>query len=353
LQFQAHLITIPLARRPRPTDRGAGGGPGEADGRGGAMRILVTGAAGFIGSHLCDALLEGGHAVMGLDNFNDFYDPAIKARNIADAEAHPAFELVRGDILDRALLADLFGRFRPDVVVHLAAWAGVRPSIDRPGLYQRVNIEGTTNLLEQCRASGVDRFVFASSSSVYGDREQVPFREDDRVDMPISPYAATKAAGELLCYTWHHLFGLHCHCLRFFTVYGPRQRPEMAIHKFARLMAAGQPITLYGDGSSSRDYTFVDDIVAGVVASVERVQGYRIYNLGESKTTTLAELVDHLARSLGVTPTIERLPLQPGDVSRTFADLTRARGELDYDPKVDIATGIDRFVGWFGGQPAD
>ncbi len=317
------------------------------------MRILVTGAAGFIGSHLCDALLEGGHAVMGLDNFNDFYDPAIKARNIAPAERHPAFELVRGDILDRALLADLFARFRPEVVVHLAAWAGVRPSIDRPRLYQQVNIEGTTNLLEQCRASGVDRFVFASSSSVYGDREQVPFREDDRVDMPISPYAATKAAGELLCYTWHHLFGLHCHCLRFFTVYGPRQRPEMAIHKFARLMADGQPITLYGDGSSSRDYTFVDDIVAGVVASVERVQGYRIYNLGESKTTTLAELVDHLARSLGVTPTIERLPLQPGDVSRTFADLTRARGELDYDPKVDIATGIDRFVTWFRGQSAD
>lgn len=317
------------------------------------MRILVTGAAGFIGSHLCDALLEGGHAVMGLDNFNDFYDPAIKARNIAPAERHPAFELVRGDILDRALLADLFARFRPEVVVHLAAWAGVRPSIDRPSLYQQVNIEGTTNLLEQCRASGVDRFVFASSSSVYGDREQVPFREDDRVDMPISPYAATKAAGELLCYTWHHLFGLHCHCLRFFTVYGPRQRPEMAIHKFARLMAADQPITLYGDGSSSRDYTFVDDIVAGVVASVERVQGYRIYNLGESKTTTLAELVDHLARALGVTPAIERLPLQPGDVSRTFADLARARSELDYDPKVDIATGIDRFVAWFRAQPTD
>ena len=314
------------------------------------MRILVTGAAGFIGSNLTDALLAGGHTILGLDNFNDFYDPALKALNLTAAQAHPAFELVRGDILDRALVASIFDRFRPEVVVHLAAWAGVRPSIDRPALYQQVNIEGTTTLLEQCRSSGVDRFVFASSSSVYGDREQVPFRETDRVDEPISPYAATKAAGELLCYTWHHLFGLHAHCLRFFTVYGPRQRPEMAVHRFTRLMARGQPITVYGDGSSSRDYTYVDDIVAGVVASIERVQGYRIYNLGESMTTTLSELVDGIAAALGVTPHIERLPLQPGDVTRTFADVARARAELDYDPQMGMAEGLRRFVAWYRAQ---
>ena len=311
------------------------------------MRVLVTGAAGFIGSHTCDRLLASGHVVWGLDNLNEFYDPAIKGRNLAAARAHDRFEWVQGDILDADGLADLFTRFRPERVVHLAAWAGVRPSIERPGLYQKVNIEGTTNLLERCRADGVDRFVFASSSSVYGDREQVPFRETDNVDHPISPYAATKKAGELLCYTWHHLFGLHAHCLRFFTVYGPRQRPEMAIHKFARLMSAGEPITLFGDGTTSRDYTYVDDIVDGIVASVERVEGYRVYNIGESKTTTLSELVAHLAEALGVEPRIEYLPTQPGDVTRTFADVSRARAELDYDPQIDIVSGIRRFVDWY------
>lgn len=315
------------------------------------MRILVTGAAGFIGSHLCDALLDAGHAVLGIDNFNGFYDPAIKARNIAGAEQRPGFECVRGDILDRGLLAELFTRFAPDRVVHLAAWAGVRPSIEHPAIYQQVNLEGTVNLLEQCRASGVDRFVFASSSSVYGSRKQVPFHEDDPVDRPISPYAATKKAGELLCYTWHHLHRLHVHCLRFFTVYGPRQRPEMAIHKFARLIDRGEPITLFGDGSSSRDYTYVDDIVRGVVASIEAVEGYRIYNLGGSETTTLSTLVEHLGRALETTPAVKHLPMQPGDVPRTFADVSRARAELGYDPQVGIAEGIDRFARWFRAQP--
>lgn len=316
------------------------------------MRILVTGAAGFIGSHVCERLLAAGHAVMGIDDFNAFYDPLIKARNVAVAEEKwPDYTCVRGDICDAGLIAETFARFSPERVIHLAAWAGVRPSIEHPAIYQRVNLEGTVTLLEQCRRSGVDRFVFASSSSVYGERGDVPFRESDAVDHPISPYAATKKAGELLCYTWHHLHGLHVHALRFFTVYGPRQRPEMAIHKFARQIVSGETLTLFGDGQSSRDYTYIDDIVDGVVASVERVEGYRIYNLGESETTTLAELVALLGDALGVTPKVRHLPMQPGDVPRTFADVSRARAELDYRPRVKIAEGIERFAAWFRAQP--
>jgi UDP-glucuronate 4-epimerase len=318
-----------------------------ASGWGENMRILVTGAAGFIGSHLVDRLLAAGHQVLGIDNFNDFYDPAIKARNIADASTRPGFELVRGDILDNDLLASVFARFRPERVVHLAAWAGVRPSIERPALYQKVNVEGTTNLLERCRQDGVDRFVFASSSSVYGERAGGPFREDDRVDEPISPYAATKRAGELLCYTYHHLFGIHAHCLRFFTVYGPRQRPEMAIHKFARLIDEGRAVPMYGDGSTSRDYTYVDDIIDGVIASTERVSGYRIYNLGESQTVELRYLIDVIARALGREAIIDRQPPQPGDVPRTNADVSRARAELGYQPHTSIEEGVGRFVEWF------
>ena len=312
------------------------------------MRVLVTGAAGFIGSHVCDRLLASGHTVVGLDNFNDLYDPALKEANIAAAEEHAKFELVRGDILDAELLTDLFDRVRPDCVVHLAAWAGVRPSIERPMLYQQVNIEGTLNLLERCRHDGVSRFVFASSSSVYGNRDDVPFCETDNVDFPVSPYAATKKAGELLCATYHHLFGLHVHCLRFFTVYGPRQRPEMAIHKFTRLIDGGQPITMFGDGSSSRDYTYVTDIADGVAASVARCDGYRIFNLGESKTITLKALIDAVGAALGKTPIVHELPNQPGDVVRTFADISRARAELGYDPKVgytreSITKGVPKF----------
>jgi UDP-glucuronate 4-epimerase len=311
------------------------------------MRVLVTGAAGFIGSSVVDRLLADGHTVLGFDNFNAFYDPAIKQRNLLGSLGNERFELVRGDILDAPLLNATFARFEPDRVLHLAAWAGVRPSIEMPGLYQKVNVEGTTNMLEACRANGVDKFVFASSSSVYGDRETVPFSETDSVDHPISPYAATKKAGELLCYTWHHLFGLHTHCLRFFTVYGPRQRPEMAIHKFVRMIDAGETITLFGDGSSSRDYTYIDDIVDGVVASLERVQGYRIYNLGESKTTTLSGLVDLIEAAMGVPVAKTHLPMQAGDVIRTFAQVDRARAELGYAPKVSMPEGVARFVAWY------
>ncbi len=314
------------------------------------MRVLLTGAAGFIGSHVCDRLLKDGHDVLGFDNFNAFYDPQIKDRNLASALEKPRFELVRGDITDAKLVNDTFGSFQPDRIVHLAAWAGVRPSIENPLVYQQVNLGGTMNLLEACRTHGVEYFVFASSSSVYGDRDQVPFGEDDHVGQPVSPYAATKRAGELLCYTWHHLFGLNTHCLRFFTVYGPRQRPEMAIHLFTDRIAKGETITLFGDGTTSRDYTFVDDIVDGVVASLERCEGYRIYNLGESKTTRLDELVTLISDALGLEAIVEHLPTQPGDVTRTFADVSRARTELGYAPQVSMREGIARFVSWYRDQ---
>lgn len=321
------------------------------------MRVLVTGAAGFIGSSVSEALLRRGDHVVGVDNLNDFYDPAIKRSNL-EAVARTAnaagsrFDDVRADLVHdaprvEALFAD--PATRPDVVCHLAAWAGVRPSIQRPLVYQSVNLEGTVRLLEQCRAHGVAPFVFASSSSVYGARTEVPFRETDPVDDPISPYAATKKAGELLGYTWHHLHGLRFVGLRFFTVYGPRQRPEMAIHKFAARILDGEPIPLFGDGSTSRDYTYIDDIVEGVVAAIDRAHGtpgYRIYNLGGSETTTLSELVRELERALGKQAVIERLPDQPGDVPRTFADISRARAELGYAPRTPVRVGLERFAAW-------
>ncbi len=315
------------------------------------MKILVTGGAGFIGSHLCETLLARGDEVVALDNFDRFYDRAVKESNLAGARRHPAFRLIEGDIrqatdLDRACTA-----FRPEAVVHLAALAGVRPSVLEPERFADVNLAGTTQVLEALRRHGIGRLVFASSSSVYGNNEKVPFAEDDPVDYPISPYAATKRAGELLAHSYHHIFGLAVNCLRFFTVYGPRQRPDLAIHKFARLLAAGRPLPVFGDGTTSRDYTFIDDIIAGVVAALDRPRGFRIYNLGESQTVTLRELIDRLAAGLGVTPQLEHQPPQPGDVERTFADISRARTELDYRPRVKIADGIPRFLEWFKQKP--
>lgn len=313
------------------------------------MRILVTGVAGFIGSHTAEALLLRGDRVVGIDNFNAFYSPDLKRRNVAAVAKTGGgrFRLVEGDITDERVLDALFAHERFDAIVHLAAWAGVRPSIQHPEVYVDTNVRGTLNLLERARRHGIDRFVFASSSSVYGGRIEVPFRETDPVDRPISPYAATKKAGEVLCYTWHHLHGLHVSVLRYFTVYGPRQRPEMAIHRFATLLSRGEAVPMYGDGSSARDYTYVDDIVQGTVAALDRCQGYEIYNLGESRTTTLRALIEMLADALGVPARVRPEPEQPGDVPITYADVSKARAKLGYEPSVPIEEGIRRFVEWF------
>ena len=308
--------------------------------------VVVTGAAGFIGSHLCQALLARGKRVIGLDNFNDFYDPAVKRRNVAALSDEPRFSLMEGDIRDADAVDRVFSP-QTDAVVHLAARAGVRPSIEDPLLYQDVNVQGTCVLLEGARRHGVRRFIFGSSSSVYGNNSKVPFCESDPVDHPISPYAATKKAGELLCHTYHHLFGLNVTCLRFFTVYGARQRPDLAIHKFTRLIEAGEPIPVFGDGTMMRDHTYIDDIIAGVLAAIDRCRGYAIYNLGESRPVSLSDLISAIERALGRKAIINRLPLQPGDVERTFADVTLARAELGYEPSMDLDEGLRRFVAWF------
>jgi UDP-glucuronate 4-epimerase len=313
------------------------------------MRVLITGGAGFIGSHLTERLLDENIEVVCIDNFNDFYDPNLKRRNIEKALSCSCYTLITGDILDTDLLDHVFAD-RFDAVVHLAAYAGVRPSIERPGIYQRVNVEGTLNMLEQCRINEVPSFIFASSSSVYGGRTKVPFRETDEVMRPISPYAATKVAGEILCYTYHHLFDLNVHALRLFTVYGPRQRPEMAIHMFASRILRGEPLPVFGDGSSARDYTYIDDAVDGIVASVKRCKGYEVINLGGSNTTSLNDLVGLLSVRLCSSPVIERKEDQPGDVPITFADVAQAKKILGYVPKVNIEEGIDRFCLWLEKQ---
>ena len=312
------------------------------------MAILITGAAGFIGSHLTDRLLEAGQDVVGLDVFDDFYEPAVKRANLARALEFDRFRLVEMDIRDGKALSGL-----PDDIegiVHLAARAGVRPSIEQPVLYMDVNVAGTTQLLELAGQRHLPWFVFASSSSVYGNSTRIPFVEDDPVDRPISPYAATKKAGELLCHTASHLEGMACMCLRFFTVYGPRQRPDLAIRKFARLMTAGEEIPMFGDGSTSRDYTFIDDIMEGVLGAVGYVQqhagSYEVVNLGESRTVLLSEMIQILGEELGVEPRIRRLPMQPGDVRATHADVRRARQLLGYDPRTEFRDGIRRFVAW-------
>jgi UDP-glucuronate 4-epimerase len=320
------------------------------------VRVLVTGGAGFIGSHVCRRLVERGDTVYALDSFDPFYDPALKRRGIAPLLGSGRFRLLEQDIRDgagaeAALVAAGAGPGEVDVVVHLAARAGVRPSIADPALYASVNVEGTAAVLELARRLGVPAFVFGSSSSVYGNAARVPFREDDPAAAPISPYAAGKRAGELLCHAHRHLYGLSVVCLRFFTVYGPRQRPDLAIHRFARLMAAGRPIPFFGDGTTERDYTWVDDIVQGVEEAIAYARShpgcFEIVNLGESDTVSLARLVDLLGRAMGVEPVLERLPAQPGDVDRTCADLARARALLGYEPRTRIEEGIPRFVEWF------
>jgi UDP-glucuronate 4-epimerase len=309
--------------------------------------VLVTGGAGFIGSHLAERLLGDGHAVIVLDNFDRFYDPAIKWRNVEPARRNSRYRLVEGDIRDDDALERVFRADPPQAVIHLAARAGVRPSIEDPVLYSSVNLDGTTRLLEACRRHGVERFLFGSSSSVYGNNPKVPFAEEDPVDHPISPYAATKKAGEVLCHAFHHLFGIRVACLRFFTVYGPRQRPEMAIHKFTRRLSKGLPVEQYGDGESARDYTYVSDIVEGVVRALERCSGYHVWNLGGARTIRLGELVGRIAGELGVEPRVRQLPDQPGDVQQTWADVTRAARELDWVPQVPLDEGLPQFIRWY------
>ena len=315
-------------------------------------KVVVTGAAGFIGSHTVESLLARDYAVVGIDNFDTFYDPAIKRANLAEAMVHPRFRLVEADVRDAAAIQRTIETERPDVIVHLAARAGVRPSIEHPVLYTHVNVVGTAVVLEAARAAGVDRVVVASSSSVYGNSAAVPFREDDPAIAPVSPYAATKRSAELICETFATLNPrMRIVSLRFFTVYGPRQRPDLAIHKFTRLIAAGRPIPFFGEGSFSRDYTYVSDVMQGVLGAVGRTRselaGHEIYNLGESATTSLRGLVELIEQALGRRATLERLPPQPGDVRCTFADISRARAVLGYAPSVPIQEGIPLFVEWF------
>jgi len=311
------------------------------------MKVLVTGAAGFIGSHLCEALLARGDSVVGLDNFDEFYDPEIKRGNIAICRKNRGFSLIEADIRNADSVASALDKANVDIIVHLAARAGVRPSIADPLVYQDNNINGTMVMLEAAKKFGITKFIFGSSSSVYGNNKKVPFAETDNVDFPISPYAATKKAGELICHTYSHLYNIDMTCLRFFTVYGPRQRPDLAIHKFTRLIEAGQPIPVFGDGSMRRDFTYIDDIINGVLGAMQNCNGYEIYNLGESQPVRLDERIGKIEKVLGKKAIIEKKLVPPGDVKQTYADVSKARRNLGYEPNTDIEFGLNRFVEWF------
>lgn len=307
--------------------------------------ILVTGGAGFIGSHVCEALLKKGEKVIGIDDFNDYYDPKVKRKNISGFLSNKKFKIYEADIRNFDSLEKIFSENKIDKVVHLAARAGVRPSIKYPLLYEEVNIKGTLNLLELSK--NVKNFVFASSSSVYGNNKKVPFSEIDNVDNPISPYAATKKSGELLCYTYHHLYNIPITCLRFFTVYGPRGRPDMAVYKFTKAIKEGKSIEIYGDGTSKRDYTYIEDILQGIISALENNLSYEIINLGESKTVELNYLVSIIEKEIGKKAKIIKMSLQPGDVDITYADISKANKLLGYNPKTPIESGIKKFVEWF------
>lgn len=310
-------------------------------------KVLVTGGAGFIGSHLIEKLLAAGKEVVCLDNFNDYYDPALKRQNLAISQQFANFTLVEGDILNLPLLKELFTKHQFTEVVHLAARAGVRPSLKQPLLYEQVNVQGTMHLLELAAQTKVKHFIFGSSSSVYGGNKKVPFSEDDPVNNPISPYAATKRAGELVCFTYHHLYGLPVTCLRFFTVYGPRQRPDMAICKFTTKILQSDEIPVFGDGSSRRDYTYIDDIIDGLLKALNKPQGYKIYNLGESETISLNELISLIEAATGKKAKIKRLPAQPGDMPITYAAISKAKAELGYQPRTPISKGVVMFATWY------
>jgi nucleoside-diphosphate-sugar epimerase len=322
-----------------------------------SYHVVVTGGAGFIGGHLCARLLQNGHTVTAIDNFDPFYDRSVKVSGIAEHRAHPRFRLLELDIEDTECVREALRGDPIDAIIHLAAKAGVRPSIEQPMAYQRTNVLGTQSIFEIARDKNVQAVLFGSSSSVYGNTTPVPFHEDSVVSAPISPYAATKRAGELMGHTFYYLHGVSVHCLRFFTVYGPRQRPDLAIHKFARLLSKGEPICMYGDGTTSRDYTYVEDIVDGIVASLDRAlrmpPEYQIFNLGGSETISLTALIQMLGDALGCTPTIERFPRQPGDVDHTWADITKATRLLGYRPRTPFRDGIRAFGDWFLGHVGD
>ena len=313
--------------------------------------IVITGAAGFIGSHLCERLIDEGNNVVAIDNFTEFYPREIKQRNLSyRLLGEKQFRFKEMDIRNRRAVQSIIQESRPNAIIHLAAMAGVRPSIENPSLYTEVNLDGTVHLLDAAVSSSVQKFIFASSSSVYGNNSKIPFSETDPVDHPISPYAATKRAGELICHTYWHLHRMPVACLRFFTVFGPRQRPDLAIAKFFRLLDEGKPIPLFGDGTTSRDYTYIDDILDGVCAALKRIEDYRIYNLGGNHPVTLEELISALEETTNIEAKIDRKPMQPGDVERTYADLTRSNSELDYRPLTSLLEGLASQWQWYRGM---
>jgi UDP-glucuronate 4-epimerase len=311
------------------------------------MNILITGIAGFIGSNLGERLISDGHKIVGLDNFDPFYPKMIKERNLLNLNLNKNFTFCEADIRIKPLIDEIFVNHKIDVVIHLAAKAGVRPSIENVSEYYDVNINGTVNILKSMHENNVTKLIFASSSSVYGNNIKVPFSEDDIVDFPISPYAATKKSGELLCHVFSHLYGFDITCLRFFTVFGPRQRPDLAIYKFTHLIDKNLPLPIFGDGSTSRDYTYIDDIIEGVCCAITHLDGYNIYNLGESNVIKLFELIEIIEKALGKKALIDKRPLQPGDVMTTYADISKARKELGYNPIFNMKTGIEKFIQWY------
>lgn len=311
------------------------------------MNILITGSAGFIGSHLTELLLVSNNKIVGLDNFDDFYPKKIKESNMDVALKNEKFTFYEGDIRDKELVKKIISENKIEFVIHLAAKAGVRPSISNPQEYYDVNVNGTLSIIEAMKESNCKNLILASSSSIYGNQIKAPFDENDNVDLPISPYAATKKSAELLAHVYTHLFGMNITCLRFFTVYGPRQRPDLAIHKFTRLIDEGHKIPVFGDGSTARDYTYISDIVKGIENSMDNMGGYKVYNLGESKLIKLNELISTIELHLDKKADIDRLPEQPGDVKLTYANIQKAKNELNYDPQFDFNKGIELFVKWY------
>ena len=310
-------------------------------------KYFITGSAGFIGSHLVDRLLDGGHSVISIDNFDDFYPREVKLQNISQASTNSNFELIEGDIRDTELLDKIFSENKFDVVIHLAAKAGVRPSIDNSAEYYDVNISGTVSLLEAMKRHNLKDLIFASSSSIYGNNKNIPFLEADFVGYPISPYAATKKSGELICHTYHHLHNFKINCLRFFTVYGPRQRPDLAIHKFTKKIISGESIPVFGNGSSRRDYTYIDDIIQGIQLAINNLTSFEIINIGESRTINLLDLISLIENEVEKKAIIDYLPFQPGDVEMTYADISKAKQLLNYNPTFKIEDGIKKFVDWY------